>query len=78
MAFMTWANIIHNPCLSDKGADLTMEADSGYSPMALAVALGHKKGWYHYRSEQFRIVAYKKKTLFLILFMCFGSPEGVG
>ncbi|XP_038632711.1 DNA-binding protein RFXANK isoform X5 [Scyliorhinus canicula] len=26
-----------------KGADLTMEADSGYSPMDLAVALGYKK-----------------------------------
>ncbi|XP_030640439.1 DNA-binding protein RFXANK [Chanos chanos] len=25
------------------GADLTFEADSGYSPMALAIALGHKK-----------------------------------
>ncbi|KAG9350630.1 hypothetical protein JZ751_024519 [Albula glossodonta] len=25
------------------GADLTVEADSGYSPMDLAVALGHKK-----------------------------------
>uniref|UniRef100_H2L5A9 Regulatory factor X-associated ankyrin-containing protein n=1 Tax=Oryzias latipes TaxID=8090 RepID=H2L5A9_ORYLA len=26
-----------------KGADMTIESDSGYSPMALAVALGHKK-----------------------------------
>ncbi|NWZ88233.1 RFXK protein, partial [Poecile atricapillus] len=26
------------------GADLTEEADSGYTPMDLAVALGHKKG----------------------------------
>ncbi|NXY78922.1 RFXK protein, partial [Glareola pratincola] len=26
------------------GADLTTEADSGYTPMDLAVALGHKKG----------------------------------
>ncbi|XP_078524761.1 DNA-binding protein RFXANK isoform X1 [Lissotriton helveticus] len=26
-----------------RGADLTMEADSGYTPMDLAVALGHKK-----------------------------------
>ncbi|XP_051549586.1 DNA-binding protein RFXANK-like isoform X2 [Myxocyprinus asiaticus] len=25
------------------GADITFEADSGYSPVALAVALGHKK-----------------------------------
>ncbi|RXM94531.1 DNA-binding protein RFXANK [Acipenser ruthenus] len=30
--------------LLGRGADLTMEADSGYSPMDLAVALGHKKG----------------------------------
>ncbi|MGH0155406.1 UNVERIFIED_CONTAM: hypothetical protein FKN15_059170 [Acipenser sinensis] len=29
--------------LDCRGADLTMEADSGYSPMDLAVALGHKK-----------------------------------
>ncbi|XP_058870938.1 DNA-binding protein RFXANK-like [Acipenser ruthenus] len=29
--------------LLGRGADLTMEADSGYSPMDLAVALGHKK-----------------------------------
>ncbi|KAM4629734.1 DNA-binding protein RFXANK isoform 2-T2 [Polymixia lowei] len=29
--------------LLGKGADLTIESDSGYSPMALAVALGHKK-----------------------------------
>ncbi|NXB00942.1 RFXK protein, partial [Cnemophilus loriae] len=28
------------------GADLTEEADSGYTPMDLAVALGHKKGKY--------------------------------
>ncbi|XP_068517573.1 DNA-binding protein RFXANK isoform X1 [Anas acuta] len=27
-----------------RGADLTTEADSGYTPMDLAVALGHKKG----------------------------------
>ncbi|KAM9369059.1 DNA-binding protein RFXANK [Phaethornis superciliosus] len=26
-----------------RGADLTTEADSGYTPMDLAVALGHKK-----------------------------------
>lgn len=26
------------------GADLTFEADSGYNPMDLAVALGHKEG----------------------------------
>lgn len=26
-----------------QGADMTIESDSGYSPMALAVALGHKK-----------------------------------
>ncbi|XP_026160625.1 DNA-binding protein RFXANK isoform X6 [Mastacembelus armatus] len=26
-----------------RGADMTIESDSGYSPMALAVALGHKK-----------------------------------
>lgn len=30
--------------LAARGADLTMEADSGYTPMDLAVALGHKKG----------------------------------
>ncbi|NXQ07324.1 RFXK protein, partial [Vidua macroura] len=29
------------------GADLTEEADSGYTPMDLAVALGHKKGKCH-------------------------------
>ncbi|XP_035654757.1 DNA-binding protein RFXANK isoform X1 [Oncorhynchus keta] len=29
--------------LLDKGADMNIEADSGYSPMALAVALGHKQ-----------------------------------
>ncbi|XP_056459452.1 DNA-binding protein RFXANK isoform X2 [Gadus chalcogrammus] len=29
--------------LLDRGADLTIESDSGYSPTALAVALGHKK-----------------------------------
>ncbi|XP_069818350.1 DNA-binding protein RFXANK isoform X2 [Dendropsophus ebraccatus] len=29
--------------LLERGADLTMEADSGYTPMDLAVALGHKK-----------------------------------
>lgn len=28
------------------GADLTFEADSGYNPMDLAVALGHKEGKY--------------------------------
>lgn len=27
-----------------RGADLTTEADSGYTPMDLAVALGHKRG----------------------------------
>lgn len=32
--------------LSAKGADMTIESDSGYSPMALAVALGHKKSKY--------------------------------
>lgn len=26
-----------------KGADMTIESDTGYTPMALAVALGHKK-----------------------------------
>lgn len=30
--------------LAARGADLTMEADSGYTPMDLAVALGYKKG----------------------------------
>ncbi|KAM3939685.1 DNA-binding protein RFXANK isoform 3-T3 [Leptodactylus fuscus] len=30
--------------LLERGADLTMEADSGYTPMDLAVALGLKKG----------------------------------
>lgn len=25
------------------GADMTIESDTGYTPMALAVALGHKK-----------------------------------
>lgn len=30
--------------LAARGADLTTEADSGYTPMDLAVALGHKKG----------------------------------
>lgn len=29
-----------------RGADMTIESDSGYSPMALAVALGHKKSRY--------------------------------
>ncbi|XP_076582321.1 DNA-binding protein RFXANK isoform X2 [Chaetodon auriga] len=29
--------------LAANGADMTIESDSGYSPMALAVALGHKK-----------------------------------
>ncbi|KAG8454916.1 hypothetical protein GDO86_001220 [Hymenochirus boettgeri] len=29
--------------LLERGADLTMEADSGYTPMDLAVALGYKK-----------------------------------
>uniref|UniRef100_A0A8C0F6C7 Regulatory factor X associated ankyrin containing protein n=1 Tax=Bubo bubo TaxID=30461 RepID=A0A8C0F6C7_BUBBB len=29
--------------LAARGADLTTEADSGYTPMDLAVALGHKK-----------------------------------
>ncbi len=33
------------------GADITFEADSGYSPVALAVALGHKKGKSH--SQQY-------------------------
>lgn len=33
-------------CVSAKGADMTIESDSGYSPMALAVALGHKKSMY--------------------------------
>lgn len=28
-----------------RGADLTTEADSGYTPMDLAVALGFRKGW---------------------------------
>lgn len=27
-----------------RGADLTTEADSGYTPMDLAVALGYRKG----------------------------------
>lgn len=35
-----------SPTPSAGGADLTVEADSGYSPMDLAVALGHKKGAY--------------------------------
>lgn len=30
--------------LAARGADLTTEADSGYTPMDLAVALGYKKG----------------------------------
>lgn len=29
--------------LAANGADMTIESDSGYSPMALALALGHKK-----------------------------------
>ncbi|PIO32853.1 hypothetical protein AB205_0133030 [Aquarana catesbeiana] len=29
--------------LLERGSDITMEADSGYTPMDLAVALGHKK-----------------------------------
>ncbi|XP_048470086.1 DNA-binding protein RFXANK isoform X2 [Rhincodon typus] len=36
-----------------KGADLTMEADSGYSPMDLAVALGFKKGKTHHSFQLF-------------------------
>lgn len=36
----------HYCTLSAKGADMTIESDSGYSPMALAVALGHKKSMY--------------------------------
>lgn len=28
------------------GADMTIESDTGYTPMALAVALGHKKSMY--------------------------------
>lgn len=28
------------------GADITFEADSGYSPVALAIALGYKKSKY--------------------------------
>lgn len=31
-------------CFAARGADLTTEADSGYTPMDLAVALGYRKG----------------------------------
>lgn len=30
------------------GADMTIESDTGYTPMALAVALGHKKSMYDF------------------------------
>lgn len=35
----------HLFCFAARGADLTTEADSGYTPMDLAVALGYRKGW---------------------------------
>lgn len=34
----------HLLCFVARGADLTTEADSGYTPMDLAVALGYRKG----------------------------------
>lgn len=34
----------HLLCFTARGADLTTEADSGYTPMDLAVALGYRKG----------------------------------
>lgn len=34
----------HLLCFAARGADLTTEADSGYTPMDLAVALGYRKG----------------------------------
>lgn len=47
----------YNYTVSAKGADLTIESDSGYSPLALAVALGHKKSRYHF-------VLYKRTVFF--------------
>lgn len=35
-------------CFAARGADLTTEADSGYTPMDLAVALGFRKGGLEY------------------------------
>lgn len=37
-----------------KGADMTIESDSGYSPMALAVALGHTKSTYSLSTDRIK------------------------
>lgn len=45
----------HLLCLAARGADLTTEADSGYTPMDLAVALGYRKGrwpWAPWEGDQ--------------------------
>ncbi|NXE84351.1 RFXK protein, partial [Cochlearius cochlearius] len=45
------------------GADLTTEADSGYTPMDLAVALGHKKGKFQQVIENHILKLFQKKEL---------------
>lgn len=42
--------LYHLPLFSnaENGADMTIESDTGYTPMALAVALGHKRGMCHF------------------------------
>ncbi|XP_061833815.1 DNA-binding protein RFXANK isoform X2 [Nerophis lumbriciformis] len=54
------------------GADMTTESESGYSAMALAVALGHKRSKYHHHLNPF----YCCVALKLVLFVC-PSSKGV-
>ncbi|XP_062411572.1 DNA-binding protein RFXANK [Sardina pilchardus] len=44
------------------GADLTFEADSGYNPMDLAVALGHKEAQKAIEDHILKMLGYKPKN----------------
>lgn len=62
---------------------MTIESDSGYSPMALAVALGHKKSMYCLiPDKQFLFIRdYCKKICYSELtleFVLFPSSESIG
>lgn len=55
------------------GADMTIESDTGYTPMALAVALGHKKSMCDFLTRDFLLVDYN----FIFTVMHFKVNENV-
>ncbi|XP_061895222.1 DNA-binding protein RFXANK isoform X1 [Entelurus aequoreus] len=54
------------------GADMTTESESGYSAMALAVALGHKRSKYHHHLNPFYCCVALK-----LIFCVYPSSESV-